>query len=71
MIRISRSFRTIGGNYERDWLSSNVPDIQEAGAAGALGVIFMHGLPREQVAGQYRPYEGLQWPVPALYGRHR
>ena len=59
--------QTIAGSYERDWLSSNVPDIEAAAAAGAAGVIFLHGLPRTQVQDQYRPYEGLQWPVPALY----
>ena len=59
--------QTIGGNYERDWLSSNVPDIDDAVIAGAAGVIFMHGLKRENVLDQYRPYEGVQWPVPALY----
>ncbi|WP_394828290.1 hypothetical protein [Pendulispora albinea] len=59
--------RNVGGTYERDWLSSPVPDIAAAAQSGAAGIVLMHGLPRSQVQDQYRPYEGVVWPVPALY----
>lgn len=61
--------QSITGNYERDFLAyqSRITDLQDAGSAGAAGLVLVHSFPREQVAGHYAPYEGLRWPVPALY----
>ncbi|HEU0023034.1 MAG TPA: hypothetical protein VFQ12_00285 [Thermoleophilaceae bacterium] len=61
--------RTIdpGGRYERDFLANPQPELEAAGAAGAVGIIFMRDLPRSQQRGHYAPYEGLQWEVPGLY----
>jgi hypothetical protein len=57
------------GNYERDWLgaTARIADIRAAEAAGAAGVLFVSDLPREQIEGQYAPYEGVRYDVPALY----
>ena len=56
------------GNYERDFISylERVDDLRAAGEGGAAGVVFVHGFPRRQVAGQYAPYEGEHWKVPAV-----
>jgi len=60
--------QTIAGNYERDWLSGQREvDLEAAEAAGAAGVVFVHGFPHEQVAGHYAPYPGIRWEVPAVY----
>jgi len=58
-----------GGNYERDFAGYNqrVIDLEDAAKAGAAGLVFVHGFPREQVRGQYAPYEGTHWKVPAVY----
>jgi len=58
----------VGGDLElEDASATRVADMQAAAKAGALGVVFVHGLPHEQVRGQYAPYEGIRWPVPALF----
>lgn len=58
-----------GGNYERDFAGYNqrVTDLQDAAAGHAAGIVFVHGFPTAQVRGQYAPYEGIHWKVPALY----
>jgi hypothetical protein len=58
-----------GAVYERDFAgyTQRVDDLTAAGAANAAGLIFVHGFPRAQVRGQYAPYEGTRWNVPALY----
>jgi hypothetical protein len=59
--------RTIGDTYERENAGqARVDDLQAAGAHGAAAVIFVHGLPADQVRDQYAPYEGVQWPVPSV-----
>ena len=57
------------GNYERDWIGAagRIADLEQAGAGGAAGLVFLHDLPREQVDGQYAPYPGVQWKLPAVY----
>lgn len=57
------------GTYERDFLGYDrrVDDLRAAAAAGAAGIIFVHGFPRRQVAGHYAPYEGERWRVPGVY----
>jgi hypothetical protein len=57
------------GDYERDYLSymERVDDLRAAAEGGAAGVVFVHGFPRAQVRGQYAPYEGERWRVPAVY----
>jgi hypothetical protein len=57
------------GNYERDWVGAaqRITDLQEAQDAGAAGLVFVHELPTEQVRGQYAPYPGIHWQMPALY----
>jgi len=57
-----------GGVYERDFAGyqQRLDDLDAAGK-GAAGLVFVHGFPRAQVAGQYAPYEGIHWNVPALY----
>lgn len=59
----------IAGNYERDFLAydQRMQDLRDAGTAGAAGMIMLHSFPYEQVRGHYAPYEGVLWPVPALY----
>jgi hypothetical protein len=60
--------RTIGDNYERDWLSGQRQvDLRAAEDAGAAGLVFVHDFPHEQVKGHYAPYDGIRWGVPALY----
>jgi hypothetical protein len=56
-------------NYARDWISyaSRVQDLRDAADAGAAGIVFVHGFPREQMLGHYDPYEGVFWKVPAVY----
>ena len=63
-----RSF-DYSANYERDWISAvqRITDLEEAQAAGAAGLVFVHTLPRDQVAGHYAPYPGVPWDVPAVY----
>jgi hypothetical protein len=56
------------GVYKRDWLSGqSTEDMHAAGRAGAAGVLFVHELPRAEIRGHYRPYEGIHWKVPALH----
>jgi hypothetical protein len=57
------------GNYESDWVGAGqrVTDLQQAQAAGAAGIVFVHELPRHQVEGQYVPYTGDFWAIPAIY----
>ena len=56
------------GIYKRDWLNPQPSeDMAAAGEAGAAGVLFVHELPRAQFRGQYRPYDGIHWKVPALH----
>jgi hypothetical protein len=60
--------RTIGESYERENAGeARVNDLRAAGERGAAGLIFVHGFPHEQKKGQYAPYEGVQWPVPAVF----
>jgi hypothetical protein len=55
--------------YERDYLGyqSVLADLRDAAAGGAAGLVIVHEFPRDQVRGQYEPYEGVVWGVPALY----
>lgn len=57
------------GSYERDWLgaATRIADIRAAEASGAAGLLFVSDLPRNQIEGQYAPYEGVRYDVPALY----
>jgi hypothetical protein len=57
------------GNYERDFggYGQRVIDLQEAAKGGAAGVVFAHTIPHEQVRGNYQPYEGVFWGVPAVF----
>lgn len=57
----------VAGNYEREAMGELGPENEAAHAAGAVGVIFVHGFPHAQANRVYAPYEGLIWPVPALY----
>jgi hypothetical protein len=59
---------TLPGNYERDYLAyqQRIDDLVGAAQAGAAGLVFVHGFPREQVRHQYSPYEGVRWDVPAV-----
>lgn len=61
--------RQIAGIYERDFLAydQRMTDLRDAGAAGAAGMVLMHGFPYADVKGHYAPYEGVEWPVPAVY----
>jgi hypothetical protein len=61
--------KQIAGTYERDFLAydQRVTDLQDAGTAGAAGMVMMHGFPYADVKGHYAPYEGVEWPVPAVY----
>jgi len=54
-------------NYERENSSVRATDMLAAGAGGAAGVIFLRPFPADQVAGEYAPYEGIQWPVPSVF----
>lgn len=62
---------TLGSDtsYERDYLGYQgiLTDLRAAAAGGAAGLVIVHEFPRAQVAGQYAPYEGVTWGVPALY----
>jgi hypothetical protein len=60
---------SIAEKYERDFLAydQRMQDLRDAGAAGAAGMIMLHSFPYAQVRGHYAPYEGVVWPVPALY----
>jgi hypothetical protein len=54
--------------YKREFLSSQPSDdMKAADAAGAAGVIFVHELPRRQIQGQYRPYDGIHWLTPGVH----
>ena len=55
--------------YERDnfGYQPRITDLKEAAAGGAAGLVFVHGFPAAQVTGQYAPYEGVRWQVPAVY----
>jgi hypothetical protein len=57
------------GAYERDWLNAvaRITDLADAEAGGAAGLVFVHDLPRAQIAGQYAPYPGRHWKVPAVF----
>jgi|SRR3954447_4870158 hypothetical protein len=53
--------------YKREFLNSQPSDdMAAADAAGAAGVIFVHELPRKQIEGQYRPYDGIHWLTPGV-----
>jgi hypothetical protein len=60
--------KSLAGNYERDHLAyqQRIDDLVGAAQAGAAGLVFVHGFPREQVRDQYSPYEGVRWDVPAV-----
>jgi hypothetical protein len=55
--------------YERDnfGYQPRITDLKEAAAGGAAGLVLVHDFPTAQVAGQYAPYEGKRWEVPAVY----
>lgn len=55
--------------YERDSFGyqQRITDLEEAAAGGAAGIVLVHDFPRAQVTGQYAPYEGKRWDVPAVY----
>lgn len=57
------------GNYERDFsgYGQRIIDLQEAAKGGAAGVVFAHTIPHAQVRGNYQPYEGRFWGVPAVF----
>lgn len=57
------------GNYERDWASAaaRITDIDQATAKGAAGIVFAHPFPREQMQGDYHPYEGEFYELPMVY----
>jgi hypothetical protein len=57
------------GNYERDFAgyTQRVTDLKQAAEKGAAGVVFAHTIPYEQVRGNYQPYEGVFWKVPAVF----
>jgi hypothetical protein len=57
------------GSYERDFAGYNqrLTDLDDAAKGGAAALVFVHGFPRAQVRGQYAPYEGIHWKVPAVY----
>jgi hypothetical protein len=59
----------LAGAYERDWLNAaaRITDLADAEAGGAAGLVFVHDLPRAQIAGQYAPYPGRHWKVPAVF----
>jgi hypothetical protein len=52
-----------------DFLAYNarVIDLRNAAAAGAVGLLFVKELPREQIVGHYEPYEGTQWQIPGAF----
>lgn len=53
--------------YERENLSrQTLDDIRAAEAAGAAGLVVVEPFPRAQVAGQYQPYRGEVFGVPAV-----
>ena len=63
--------KSIGENYERDYLAYLERDRRPRGGggrAGAAGVVLVHGFPREQVRDHYAPYEGVHWGVPGRAG---
>ncbi len=41
--------------------------LDDAGAAGASGLLFVMDVPRRQARGFYRPYDGVDWKVPGAY----
>jgi hypothetical protein len=57
------------GTYERDFLGydGRIDDLRAARTGEAAGLVFVHDFPRAQVKGQYAPYEGERWRVPAVY----
>ncbi len=57
------------GNYERDWIgvAQRITDLQAAQDHDVAGIVFVHGLPRAQVEGQYAPYTGQHWGVTGAY----
>jgi hypothetical protein len=53
--------------YERETLSrQTLDDVRAAVEAGAAGLVMIEPFPRAQVAGQYQPYRGEVFDVPAL-----
>jgi hypothetical protein len=57
------------GEYERGWVGAQqlLDDLAAAEDGDAAGLLFVHEFPREQVEGDYVPYHGDHWQVPALY----
>ncbi|HEY8584881.1 MAG TPA: hypothetical protein VIL49_18110 [Capillimicrobium sp.] len=58
---------TLVGDFERDFLSSPIEDLRAAARAGARAVLFARDVPHPQAEGLLKPYEGVQWDVPAAY----
>jgi hypothetical protein len=53
--------------YERENLSrQTLEDLRAARDAGAAGLVMIEPFPREQIAGQYQPYRGEVFAVPAV-----
>jgi hypothetical protein len=55
--------------YERGWVGAQqlLDDLAAAEDGDAAGLLFVHEFPREQVEGDYVPYHGDYWQVPAIY----
>jgi hypothetical protein len=55
--------------FQGDFLAYNarVIDLRDAAAAGAVGLLFVKELPREQIVDHYEPYEGTQWQIPGAF----
>lgn len=55
--------------YQRDYLGEEifVKELDQAAAAGAVGVLFVAHIPRKQALGYFEPYQGLELPIPALH----
>src|SRR4029079_13414315 len=57
------------GTYERDFAGYNqrITDLEDAAKGDAAGLVFVHRFSTDQVRGDYAPYEGTHWKVPAVY----
>lgn len=57
------------GEYERGWVGAQqlLDDLAAAEEGEAAGLLFVHEFPHEQVEGDYVPYHGDHWEVPALH----
>jgi hypothetical protein len=55
--------------FHGDFLAYNdrVHDLRDAATAGAMGLLFVKELPRDQLVDHYEPYEGTEWGVPGAF----